>query len=69
MSDEVAGEGVQGKARQCQQCRTEPVHAAGLCRVHYSRWYYLKNHATAKYKEMVDGGFDRDKVARPRAQG
>lgn len=67
MSDAVASEDVQGNPRECQQCRRAPVYAVGLCKLHYMRWWHLNNRVSKKYKEMVDGGFDRDSISR--AQG
>ena len=71
MSEPVGDAEVSGGARLCYQCREREVYAQGLCQRHYLQWHYLKNYATKKYQAMVEGGFDRESIARPkpRAQG
>jgi len=62
---------VSGGPRVCILCREREVYAQGLCQRHYLQWFYLKNYASDKYRKMVEGGFDREQIARPRprAQG
>lgn len=68
MSEPVGDAAVSGGARLCYQCRNREIHAAGLCQRHYLQWYYLKRYASHKYRQMVENGFDRESIARPRTR-